>query len=68
MPNIPLVITTPEQRQIARTLEFSRTLAPHIDWNSIAQTARELGAHFEARRTDDGACTVTMFWAYPEGE
>jgi len=34
----------------------------------VAQTARELGAHFEARRAQDGACTVTMFWSYADDE
>jgi hypothetical protein len=63
------IVTVPAERhQIARVLEFSETTAWHIDWNSVAKTARELGAHFEARWTDRGACTVTMFWSYADGE
>jgi hypothetical protein len=59
-----IVTTAPEARQIAKVLEFSAFATPHISWDSIARTARELGANFEARFTDQGACTVTMFWAY----
>jgi hypothetical protein len=55
--------STPEQRQIARVLTFAADVVLHIDWNKVAQTARELGAHFEARTTDAGACVITMFWA-----
>lgn len=65
-PNI--IQTLPEYRQIARVLEFSPVTAPHINWNSIAETARQLGAHFEARTDNQGACTVTMFWRYEADE
>jgi hypothetical protein len=61
----PAIVTQPaEARQIARVLEFDSTTAPHINWDSIATTARQLGAHFEARYGQTGACTITMFWAY----
>ena len=65
---ITLITQPAEQRQIAKVLEFSATTAPHMNWDSIATTARELGAHFEARYALDGACIVTMFWAYKDGE
>ena len=68
-PAQPTVVTTAsEKRQIAKVLEFPADLAPYILWESIATQARELGAHFEARYTDKGACTITMFWAYADGE
>jgi hypothetical protein len=63
-----LVTTEPERRQIARSLQFDARTAFAIDWNKIAQTARELGAHFEARSANDGAVVVTMFWAYDADE
>ncbi len=62
------LLTQPaEKRQIAKVLEFSQKTARHINWDSVAADARELGAHFDAR-FQDGACTVTMFWAYQEEE
>ena len=61
----PQIIETPsEHRQIARVLEFTSSLAPHINWDSIATHARELGANFEVRSADNGTVTITMFWAY----
>ena len=67
--NAPTIITTaPEARQIARVLNFLPHLAPYIRWDSVAEQARELGAHFEARYANDGACTVTLFWSYTEDE
>jgi len=65
----PTIITTePERRQIARVLEFSAQLASHINWESIAQTARELNANFEARRKANDSMGVTIFWAYRDDE
>jgi len=65
----PRIVTAPaEPRQIARVLHFPAPLAVHIDWTSIHAAARELGAHLEARGGDDGAMTVTLFWAYGPGE
>jgi hypothetical protein len=66
-----ITMTAPEGRQIARVLHFPMApmcLAPYINWENIAQTARELGAHFEVRYANDGACTITMFWAYTADE
>jgi hypothetical protein len=57
-----ITMTAPEGRQIARVLHFP--MAPMC----FAQTARELGAHFEVRYANDGACTITMFWAYTADE
>jgi hypothetical protein len=65
---ITIVTTAPERRQIARVLEFTPQAAKYIDWNAVATAARELGAHFEARHANDGACTITFFWAYADGE
>lgn len=61
------VVTTSEARHLAAdVLEFQPELARHINWDSIATKARELGAHFEVRFNDHGACTITMFWTYTE--
>lgn len=63
------IITSPsEDRQIAKVLTFDKTLVRHINWDSIAKDARELGAHWEARTHKDDSLTVTMFWSYAEGE
>ena len=63
------IVTSPaEDRQIAKVLEFPSAYAPYIAWDTIAQTARELGAHFEARQMSDGACTITFFWSYDPDE
>jgi hypothetical protein len=63
-----ITMTAPEGRQIARVLHFQAPLSNHINWESIAATARELGAHFEVRFANNGDCTVTMFWAYTADE
>ena len=63
-----VITAAAEQRQVARTFDFDATLAPYVNWDSIARTARELGAHFEARYGQDGSLTVTMFWAYRDDE
>jgi hypothetical protein len=61
----PVIITVPpQQRQIAKTLPFDPTLALYINWESIAEQAKQLGADFEVRREDNGAVTVTLFWRY----
>ena len=60
---MPLILTAPETRQIARVLQFPPDLARHIDFEKIAESARQLGADFEARFARDGACTVTIFWS-----
>jgi hypothetical protein len=68
-PDTPTIITAPaEYRQIAKHMAFPPDFARHINWESIAQTARELGAHFEARYSQTGECTITMFWSYTEDE
>ena len=57
------VLRPAEVRQIARILQFPPDLARHIDFEKIAESARQLGADFEARFARDGACTVTIFWS-----
>ena len=65
----PEIITTAaERRQIARVLEFAPRVVQYIDWASVAKTASEMGANWEARWSKDESVTVTMFWAYAEGE
>lgn len=65
----PQIIEQPaERRQIAKVLDFPPALAPFIEWQIVAQQARDLGSHFEARFADDGACTVTLFWSYTGDE
>ena len=61
-------ITAPEPRQIARVLTFDAMQSLYINWDHIAQTARELGAHFEVRTNPPGDIRITMFWAYDETE
>lgn len=51
-----------EQRRIAKLMPFDQNLAPYINWDYIAQSARALGAHIDARYHQDGACTVTLWW------
>lgn len=63
-----IIRTESEARQIARVMEIDARHAAYIDWNKVATTARQMGAHFEARTAQDGACTVTFFWAYSEAE
>ena len=63
-----IVTTAPESRQILEVLDFQPMFARHINWDSIAERARECGASFEARWTDRGACMVTLFWAYTADE
>jgi hypothetical protein len=63
MATTPQVITTtPEARQIAKVLHFPPDLAPYIDWESVARQAREMGANFEARFSDNGSADITLFW------
>jgi hypothetical protein len=60
-----ITLTAPEFRQVAEVVEFDNPAhVYHINWQSIADKARELGANFEVRFTDKGCCTVTFFWAY----
>ncbi len=68
MPEPPTITTFTEHRQTGRVLRFDPTAAPYLDWNQIALTARQMGAHFEARSDPDGACTVTIFWSYTDEE
>lgn len=63
-----IITTPPERRQIARVLTFTPEIAKFVDWPSIASDARELGAHFEARNTDDGSWVITFFWTYADAE
>ena len=68
-----LITTTPERRQVARVLTFPSNLsgvnlALYVNWERIAEQARELGAHWEVRSEQGGALTVTMFWAYGPDE
>jgi hypothetical protein len=66
---ISAIVTTPsERRQIARVIRFGSDIAQLADWAKVAQMARELGAHWEARTHKDDSLTVTMFWSYAEGE
>jgi hypothetical protein len=63
------VVTHPaEARHIGEVLTFDASVAPHMNWESIARNARELGAHLDARYAPDGACTVTLWWPYANGE
>jgi hypothetical protein len=57
---IDLITTSPEQRQIAKVIELD-DYAEYLDWNKVAKTARDLGAHFEVR-FGEGGCCITMFW------
>jgi hypothetical protein len=61
LPQLEIVQSKPEQRQIAKTMDFDAKHAAYIDWNAIALTARELGAHFNVR-TSEGAISIVMFW------
>lgn len=63
-----IVTTTPEQRQISRARHFPPDLAQYIDWREVADTARQLGCHWDVRRNDDFSITVTWFWTYTERE
>ena len=65
---IAITTTTPERRQIARVLHFDAILAEYINWDAIGRTARELGAHLEARTHQDSAQTITLFWTYTDGD
>ena len=60
------ITTTPERRQIARTLVFPPHLSAYVDWESIGRTARELGSHFEVRTAEDDSYTITFFWTYAD--
>ena len=67
--NAPQIVITPaERRQVARVIEFSRDIVLYVDWNRIAETARDLGAHFDCRTSPDGSMTVTLFWTYSPEE
>ena len=65
---ITIVQTQPERRQIARVLPFTADLAPYINWDQIAQQAREMGADFETRGGMTDSVIVTIFWRYAEQE
>jgi hypothetical protein len=65
---VSIITTAAERRQIARVMNFDARVSFAIDWNKIAQTARELNANFEVRANDDASMTVTMFWAYAADE
>ena len=52
----------PDTRQIARTYEYGPMLARHINWQSIGDEARTLGASFEAIFKPHGGITVTIYW------
>jgi hypothetical protein len=63
----PIIVTTPpERRQIADTIEFAARFAQHVNWDSIALKARELGSNFDVRSANDGSLTITFFWTYEE--
>src|SRR5262245_53217351 len=64
---ITIITTTPEHRHIAQTLEFVEPFSQHINWESVAARALELGAHFEARY-NGLECTITFFWVVTEAE
>ena len=60
------VTTRPERRQIAQVLHFPADIGQYVDWPSVAQRARETGAHIEARNGDDGSWMIVLFWAYTD--
>jgi hypothetical protein len=62
MTPITYTTTTPETRQIARVLAFEERLVPYIDWNKMAETARQLGSQWEVRATPEHPIVVTFFW------
>jgi len=45
-----------------KVLTFDPTLSPHINWDSIAVQARQIGGHFTAINKADGSVVVTIFW------
>lgn len=55
-------------RHIAKVLAFDAHQAPYIDYNRIAQQARELGAGFDVHYAQHGAATITMFWPLTDAE
>lgn len=63
-----IIVTAPEHRQIAREMKFTGHLVDHVNWDKVATTARELGAHFEARFEPNGDLTITFFWSYRPDE
>jgi hypothetical protein len=48
--------------RIFRVLRFDAAHAPHINYDSIARTAREVGGAFVVSYAQDGAATVTIYW------
>lgn len=57
-----IITTRSEHRHIAKRIEFDATLAPHINWESIATYAKDVGGHFEAQFGDKGSCVITVWW------
>jgi hypothetical protein len=57
--NAPRAIAT---GRVFQLLRFDASHAPHINYDSIARTAREIGGGFAVTYAQDGAATVTIYW------
>jgi hypothetical protein len=48
--------------RVFRVLRFDSQHAPHINYDSIARMAREVGGAFVVVYAQNGAATVTIYW------